>query len=102
MPHRASHFCYTYAMFSIQHLLIGLAVLAAGIALVKYSFQAVNITGPQHWLERYTGSGSTYGMYKLLGVAMVILGLLIATGFGNNVLETLLSPLKGVFRAPGQ
>jgi hypothetical protein len=84
-------------MFNIGHILIGLFMTAAGVVIVKYTFKVVNITGRQDWLERYTGSGSTYGMYKLFGVFLVIIGILFATGFGNNVVDFLFSPLKSVF-----
>ena len=89
-------------MFSFSHLLIGLAMIAGGFAMVKYTFKLLNITGPQQWMERYTGSGSTYGMYKLAGVAIIIMGILFATGFGNNLMDFIFSPLKGIFKPLGQ
>lgn len=84
-------------MFSFSHIVIGLIMTALGVLMVKYTFWLVNTTGPQQWIERYTGSGSTYGIYKLVGILLALLGLLYATGFGNNVLEFLLSPFKSVF-----
>lgn len=69
-----------------------------GVAFVKYTFWIHNMTGPQDWLERYTGSGSTYGIYKLFGVFIVLTGLLVASGFGNNVMSFLFSPLANLFR----
>ena len=89
-------------MFNLGHLLIGIIMIAGGIAMVKYTFQLTNITGRQDWLERYTGSGSTYGVYKLFGVFLVLVGILFATGFGNNVLDFLFSPLRSVFRPIGK
>jgi hypothetical protein len=89
-------------MFNFSHLLIGLFMVAAGMAMIKFTFKVLNITGQQAWLERYTGSGSTYGMYKLFGVFLVIVGILFATGFGNNVIEFIFSPLKGIFRPLSQ
>ena len=84
-------------MFNLGHILIGLFMVGAGILFVKYTFRIVGMTGNQDWLERYTGSGSTYGIFKLFGVFLVIIGVLFATGFGNNVLDFLFSPLKSVF-----
>jgi hypothetical protein len=88
-------------MFSFTNLIIGLAMIAVGILMVKYTFWLANTTGPMQWLERYTGGGSTYGIYKLFGVILAILGLLIATGFGDNVMGFIFSPLKGVFSPVG-
>lgn len=43
----------------------------------------------------------TFGWFKIGGVAAVILGILIATGFGQNVVNFLFSPLLHLF-TPGQ
>jgi hypothetical protein len=86
-------------MFSIKGLLIGLAMMGAGFVGVKYTFWLHNFTGPQNWLERYTGSGSTYGIYKIFSALLVIGGILVATGFGDNVMGFFLSPLLNVFVA---
>lgn len=68
-----------------------------GVVAVKYTFNLVNITGSQDWLEQFTGPGSTYGMYKIFGVLLVIVGVLVATGFGAPVMNFIFSPLKHVF-----
>jgi len=70
----------------------------AGVGFVKYTFQITNLTGRQDWLERYTGSGSTYGVYKLFGVFLVIVGILWATGFGGDVINFLFAPVYNIFR----
>jgi hypothetical protein len=87
-------------MFSFSHLLIGLGFIAAGILFVKYTFQIMNMTGRQDWIEKYTGGGTTYGIFKLFGVVLVFVGILFATGFGNNLLNFLFAPLRHIF-APG-
>lgn len=83
--------------FSLQTVVTGLIMTVLGALMVKYTFWLVNTTGPQGWIERYTGSGSTYGIYKIVGVLVCLLGLLIATGLGNNAMEFIFSPLKGIF-----
>lgn len=84
--------------FSVSHLIIGLVMAGLGVAMVKFSFKLLTITGQQDWLEKYTGAGSTNGMYKLFGVALILLGLLFGTGFGNDVMNFLLSPFSGIFK----
>jgi len=84
--------------FTVGHLLIGLAMVGLGIVFVRFSFTVLRITGQQAWLEKYTGSGSTNGMYKLFGIALILLGLLFGTGFGNDVMNFLLSPFSGIFK----
>lgn len=88
-------------MFSLSNLLIGLIMIGLGVLGVKYTFWLHNVTGAQDWLERYTGSGSTYGIYKILSVILVLLGILYATGFGENVVEFFFSPLLNLF-SPGK
>lgn len=87
-------------MFSITQLIIGVIMVGLGVLTVKYTFQLVNMTGRQDWIENITGSGSTYGVFKLFGVALVIIGLLVATGFGNDVLNFIFSPLRRIFTPP--
>lgn len=72
-------------------------MVVIGVLFVKYTFNITNMTGRQDWLEKYTGSGSTYGVYKIFGVLLVCVGILWATGFGTNVIDFVFSPLKSVF-----
>lgn len=88
-------------MFTISGLITGLALIALGILGVKYTFWLHNVTGPQNWLERYTGSGSTYGVYKIFSALLVLIGILFATGFGHNVMSFFFSPLAHLFRPSG-
>ena len=87
-------------MFSLSHILIGLGMVAAGVALTKYSFQIMNFTGQQDWIDRIAGPGNTNGVYKLFGVVLVLAGLLFATGFGNNLMDFIFSPLRRIFTPP--
>lgn len=90
-------FCYSYAMFSLGNLLIGIGIFVAGVCFVKFSYQILRFTGQQAWIERYTGSGSTNGFYKIFGMVLVLIGLLVATGFGNDVIAFFITPFKSVF-----
>ena len=88
-------------MFSITGLLVGLAMVVSGLLFLKFTFWIHNTTGPQQWIERYLGSGSTYGVYKIFGVFLVIVGVLVGTGFGDNVMGFFFAPLVNIFRAGG-
>ena len=76
-------------------------MIVLGSLAVKYTYAMVGFTGRQDWIERYTGSGTTYLAFKLFGVIVVIMGLLIGSGFGDNLLEWIVSPLAGVFSGVG-
>jgi hypothetical protein len=84
-------------MFSWSNLFVGLGMAVAGVCFVKFSYQILRFTGEQSWLTRFTGSGSTNGIYKIFGVLLVIVGILVATGFGNNVMEFIFGPFKNLF-----
>jgi hypothetical protein len=88
-------------MFSFSHLLYGLIAAGIGVAGVKYSFQVVSFTGRQDWIEKYTGQGSTYLVLKILSIFLIMGGILFASGFGNNFMEFIFTPLRNVFSPPG-
>lgn len=84
-------------MISVGTILIGLLMSAAGILLLRYSYQATNFTGPVEWIEAVAGPGSTNGVYKLFGLIVAILGILVATGFGTNVVSFIFGPFRNIF-----
>jgi hypothetical protein len=84
-------------MFTVNGLLIGLSMAAIGILGVKYTFWIHNQTGAIGFIERYAGSGSTYGVLKIFFALLVIVGIIWATGFGGNVMSFLFSPFLSLF-----
>lgn len=89
-------------MHILSHLFLGLIFIALGVLGLKYTFSIMNYTGRQDWIESKLGSGSTYGVYKIFSVLLVLGGLLYATGLAGNVFGPLLSPLKGLFKGVQQ
>ena len=84
-------------MFSLAHLFYGIIAVAIGTLLLKYNYQLVGFTGRQDWIEDHLGSGTTYLAYKLFAIVIVLGGVAYATGLGDPVMRTLLSPLKSFF-----
>lgn len=84
-------------MISLNGMLEGLLLVAAGVLGLRFTYQILNFTGSQDWIESKLGSGSTYGVYKFASLILVIAGLLAASGLGHPVANWLLSPLKGLF-----
>jgi hypothetical protein len=62
-------------IFKILALVAGIVV---GTALMKYSFQLTQLFGHNSWAEKYLGDGGTYTMWKLLGIALIILAVIYA------------------------
>ncbi len=71
-------------------------VILAGFLLVKYSNWLVNnfgyIDSAEHWLGSY---GGTRLLWKLIGIALIVGALLVISGFMNNILLAIFSPLMG-------
>ena len=84
-------------MFTWSHFFVGLIAAALGTLALKFNFQLANLTGRQDWIESKLGSGSTYGVYKILAILIAIGGLIYAVGFGDTVLGWLLSPFGSFF-----
>jgi hypothetical protein len=79
-----------------QQIFYGAILIAVGVVTLKYNFQIVQNTSRLEWIESKLGSGSTFLVYKILSVVLVIAGILYMTGFGNAVLTWLLSPLANL------
>ena len=76
-----------------MRFLWGAIWIIIGIGLIKFSFQITNIFGHIGWAEQHIGGGGTYTLYKLVGVAIIIIGFLYM--FGNTGFIT--GPLGPLF-----
>lgn len=70
-------------------------MLIGGVSL-KYNFQLVGLVRLQ-WVESKLGYGSSYIVYKVISVIMVLAGVIIIAGFGDNILDWATAPLRGIF-----
>jgi hypothetical protein len=59
----------------IVRIIVGLVVMAACVALMKYSVQVTNFTGKIDMAEKYLGNplAGTYTFYRLFAVLIMIL-----------------------------
>ena len=85
-------------MFSFGNLIIGIIMVVLGVLVLKYTYAVANFTGRVEWIEDKLGGGTTFGVYKLLAVFMVIIGLLIITGLGGPIVDAVFEPLGDSFR----
>lgn len=84
-------------MFMIMRIIIGLIAIVLGTAGLKYNFALSNTMPRLQFFENTLGAGSSYGIYKILSVALVLGGILYMTGFGPAILNWLIAPLVGLF-----
>lgn len=76
------------------HIILGLAITAVGVCLVAKTEWFLNNFGRMTWFEDKLGSdgGSRLG-YKLVGLVLIFLGIVILTGSGTDFVTWLISPL---------
>ncbi|MFA6514511.1 MAG: hypothetical protein WCT50_04480 [Patescibacteria group bacterium] len=75
-------------------IILGVAMTAAGAFLVIKTEWFINNFGRIAWFEAKLGSdgGSRLG-YKLVGIIILVLGIIVMTGSGDNFMYWLLGPL---------
>ena len=73
----------------------GLVWVIIGILLMKYTFQITNTFGKIDWAERNLrgGGGGTYTLYRLAGLAIIIMAML----YMFNSFDFIVAPLRPVF-----
>ncbi len=78
----------------LKNILIGSVILAAGAFLVIKTEWFISNFGRITWFEMKLGTegGSRLG-YKLVGIALLIFGLIIFTGGGNDLMAWMLAPI---------
>jgi len=64
-----------------------------GIILVWKTFAIAQVFGSIYWAEQHLGSGSSYMIYKLVGIIFIALSILYAFGLVDN----LFSPFRNLF-----
>lgn len=75
----------------IVHLLIGLAVAGGGLFMVFNTTFMLDFFGPVDWAEQKLGSSSMF--YKLLGVLVVFIGLIVAFDLWDAFLHATLGQI---------
>ena len=86
---------YIWGM-SITSFFLGLIMMALGVLGLKYNYQLTNNFGSFGSLTSFLGTGNEYAVFKLLALLLVFAGFVTMFGLGDNVLNFLLSPLRGI------
>lgn len=77
-----------------MHIIWGILITAVGVFLVAKTEWFVNNFGRIAWFEAKLGSeGGTRLGYKLVGILLVIIGVIVLTGSGSGFMRWLLGPL---------
>ena len=73
----------------ILRILLGLLLIVVGFFMVWKTVAFQDFFGANAWAERTLGSGGTNTFYKILGVLVAFLGMLIATDLISGIMESL-------------
>jgi hypothetical protein len=82
---------------TVQAFFIGGFLLAFGILSLKFNYQLVGFTGNVGSIEKWLGSGSTYGFFKFISILLCIVGFLYMFGLSDAFFTWLFSPLEQFF-----
>lgn len=64
----------------MDRILIGLFGIPLGVVIMIYRYQLKQFTGDIAFAEQYLGSGGTYNLFIIIGLAISILSLMYAFG----------------------
>jgi hypothetical protein len=64
----------------MDRILVGLIGIPLGALMMIYRYQIKQFTGNIAFAEQYLGSGGTYNLFILIGMAISILSLMYAFG----------------------
>lgn len=78
-----------------MQIVIGLGIIAVGIAIMVFRHWITNTFGFISWAEIHI-SGGTYAFWSFVGIGIIVIGLLTAT---NLIQGIIVSTLGGLFSA---
>jgi hypothetical protein len=82
----------------ISNLIFGLIGIAIGYVLIRYAYVITNNTSSIGWVESFIGPGRTVDFYRILGVVIILLSLLLSVGL---LMPALRGTLHYVFHTLG-
>lgn len=89
---------YSSHMNPILRFIIGIAIAAAGSYFVIRTRSILNFFGPIDWAERKLGGGGSYLLYKVIGIIVAIVGIIVAVNLWDWFLQVTLGSLFPTFR----
>lgn len=70
-----------------MRFLIFLLLGAVGIGMILKTGPLVDFTGRIGWAEQHLGATGTYTLYKLIGLGLIIIGTMYATGLFQSLVN---------------
>ncbi|MBU1126412.1 hypothetical protein KJ758_02255 [Patescibacteria group bacterium] len=73
-------------MSGVLRVIIGIVVLLVGASMVYKTPWYLGILGRVYWAERNFGSGGTRTFYKLMGVGVSIIGMIVIADLWEQII----------------
>jgi uncharacterized membrane protein YkgB len=80
----------------IGRIIFGIIGVAIGFSFVVYTHPIVDNTTRIGFAERYLGAAGTYVFYKIMGVIIIFVSLLVMIGVGDMIYNSVLGTLKPI------
>jgi hypothetical protein len=80
-------------MNAFLRILIGLAVTGGGAYLVIRTRGVYDFFGPIDWAEAKLGGGGSYLLYKIIGIVLCFIGIIVTTNLWDWFLQATLGSL---------
>jgi hypothetical protein len=74
-----------------MRILLGLLGIIIGLLLIKYREPIYRFSGKFGFAEKYFGSGGTLSFYLVFGSFLVVISIVYASGFLENIIFKLFS-----------
>lgn len=79
----------------LGQIIIGLLMVVGGVLLLKNNYAITNNLRIS-FAEEKLGSGSSYLVWKLLSILLILVGFTVMFGFYDEILAFILSPLTNI------
>jgi hypothetical protein len=79
----------------LTRILIGFAITFLGILFVWKTEVFYNMLGSVEWADRTFGGGGSRTFYKLLGVGIILIGVMVMTNLFEMIIGSFITSLFG-------
>lgn len=80
----------------ILNFFFGIIIVAAGAAGIKFNGPIVHMFGQNNWFERKLGQGTTFLVFQLLAILVILFGFTMMISLHDDLIGALLAPLDNL------
>jgi hypothetical protein len=77
---------------------IGLILIGLGVFTLRFNRSFSNTLGTPTFVARYFGPGREYSFYKLISLALILLGFFVFFGLFGIITNLIFAPFRGLIK----